>query len=315
MSWVIFAVIVLGLLALDLGFFQRSAHQIGVREALLMSAFWIGVALIFNIFIYFSRGPEDALLFFTGYVVEKSLSVDNLFVFLVVFSYFGIPGQYQHRVLFWGILGALITRGFLIWFGITLISRFHWMTYALGAFLVLTGIKAAFSDAERLEPEKNPVVRVLRRFLPVVSYFDEGKFFVKEKGKVYATPVFVALLVIEFTDVVFALDSVPAILAITLDPFIVYASNIFAILGLRALFFALAAIMPLFRFLKYGVSLVLVLVGVKMLLGEHLGFSEQWLLLGTVGLLGGSVAVSIFYPEQPAPPELASLLEGEKNEH
>ena len=266
--WVAFAVLVLTMLALDLGVFHRKAHEIGMREALGWSALWIVLALLFNLGIYFWHGPEKALEFLTGYLLERSLSIDNLFVFLLIFSYFAVPYRFQHKVLFWGILGALITRAIFIATGVTLIQRLHWIIYVFGAFLILTGIKMALEKDKEIHPEKNPVLRLFCRFFPVTSNCEEDKFFVRKDGLRLATPLFIVLLVVETTDVVFALDSIPAILAITLDPFIVYTSNVFAILGLRALYFALAGIMRLFHYLHYGLSAILVFVGIKMLLSD-----------------------------------------------
>jgi tellurite resistance protein TerC len=256
------------MLALDLGVFHRKAHVIKIKEALLWSGFWIALALLFNLGIYFWRGPETALEFLTGYLIEKSLSVDNLFVFLLIFTYFDVPPLYQHKVLFWGILGALIMRAIFIAAGITLIQTFHWIVYLFGIFLIYTGIKLARHKEREIHPERNPVVRIFRRIMPVSDQY-EGDKFILRKGKGYVfTPLFIVLLIIETTDVIFAVDSIPAILAITLDPFVVYTSNVFAILGLRALYFALAGMMRLFHHLHYGLSAILVLVGIKMLLAD-----------------------------------------------
>ncbi len=292
-NWGLFAGLIALVLFLDLGVFRRHAHTISIREALVWSAIWISLSLAFNTWIYFELGRPAAVAFLTGYIVEKSLSVDNLFVFIVIFTFFAVPGKLQHRVLFWGIIGALITRGILIALGITLIQRFHWLTYVFGAFLIFTGIKATFSKEKRMEPERNPIIRLLNRILPVSKYYDEGKFFVKEGRHILATPLFVVLLVIEITDVLFALDSIPAILAITLDPFIVYSSNVFAILGLRALFFALAGVMQLFEYLQYGVSMVLVVVGVKMIVGSTFHIPDYVMLMAVGGILLSSIVVSL----------------------
>ena len=264
--WIGFNLFVILMLALDLGVFHRKAHVIKIKEALLWSGFWITLALLFNLLIYFWQGPEKALEFFTGYLIEKSLSVDNLFVFLLIFTYFDVPPLYQHKVLFWGILGALIMRAIFIAAGITLIQTFHWVLYLFGIFLIFTGIKLARHKEREIHPERNPVVRLFRRLMPVSDQY-EGDKFILRKGKKYVfTPLFIVLLIIETTDVIFAVDSIPAILAITLDPFVVYTSNVFAILGLRALYFALAGMMRLFHHLHYGLSAILVLVGIKMLL-------------------------------------------------
>ena len=266
--WIGFNLFVLGMLALDLGVFHRKAHVIKIKEALAWSAFWIALALLFNVGVYFWRGPQTALEFLTGYLLEKSLSVDNIFVFLLIFSYFKVPALYQHKVLFWGILGALIMRAIFIAAGVTLIQQFHWIIYVFGAFLVFTGIKMAMQKDKEIHPEKNPVLKLFQRVMPVTQDYEKSKFFVRRAGGVLATPLFVVLLVVETTDVVFAVDSIPAILAITHDPFIVYTSNVFAILGLRALYFALSGIMQLFHYLHYGLSFILVFVGVKMLLAD-----------------------------------------------
>jgi len=266
--WGGFHLFVLAMLALDLGVFHRQAHTVTVREALIWSAVWISLALLFNVGVYIWSGPEPALDFLTGYLIEKSLSVDNIFVFVLIFSTFQVAPQYQHRVLFWGILGALIMRALLIALGVTLIHKFHWVIYVFGAFLIFTGIRMALQQERQIDPERHPVLRFLRRFLPITEHYEDGKFFVKRTGQVFATPLFIVLLVVETTDVVFAVDSIPAILAITLDPFIVYTSNVFAILGLRALYFALAGLVHRFHFLQYGLSIILVFVGVKMLLGD-----------------------------------------------
>jgi tellurite resistance protein TerC len=266
--WGGFHLFVLAMLALDLGVFHRQAHTVTVREALIWSAVWISLALLFNVGVYIWRGPEPALDFLTGYLIEKSLSVDNIFVFVLIFSTFQVAPQYQHRVLFWGIIGALIMRALLIALGVTLIHKFHWVIYVFGAFLIFTGIRMALQKERQIDPERHPVLRFLRRFLPITEHYEDGKFYVKRAGQVFATPLFIVLLVVETTDVIFAVDSIPAILAITVDPFIVYTSNVFAILGLRALYFALAGLVHRFHFLQYGLSIILVFVGVKMLLGD-----------------------------------------------
>lgn len=266
--WIGFNIFVILMLALDLGVFHRKVHVIKIKEALLWSGFWIALALLFNLGIYFWRGPEAALEFLTGYLIEKSLSVDNLFVFLLIFSYFDVPPLYQHKVLFWGILGALIMRAIFIAAGITLIQAFHWIIYLFGIFLIFTGIKIALHKEREIHPERNPVIRIFRRLMPVSDQYEGGQFIVKKGRQYLFTPLFLVLLMIETTDVIFAVDSIPAILAITMDPFIVYTSNVFAILGLRALYFALAGMMRLFHHLHYGLSAILVLVGIKMLLAD-----------------------------------------------
>jgi len=291
--WIGFSLFVIAMLALDLLIFHRKAHEIKVREALLLSAFWIALALLFNLGIYFWRGSEAALQFFTGYLIEKSLSVDNLFVFLLIFTYFAVPPSYQHKVLFWGILGALLMRAVFILAGITLILKFHWVIYVFGAFLLFTGVRMVSQKETKIRPEKNPIIRLLRQVMPVSNEYSGEKFFLKEAGRLVATPLIIVLIAIETTDVVFAVDSIPAILAITLDPFIVYTSNVCAILGLRALYFALAGVMKLFHFLHYGLSAILVFIGTKMILTDVLtipiGISLA--IVGTILLI--SVAVSV----------------------
>lgn len=264
--WVTFNLFVLGMLAIDLGVFHRKAHSVSIKEATIWSLVWVSLAMVFNFGIYFTWGQEKALEFLTGYVIEKSLSVDNLFVFLMIFQYFNTPSEYQHRVLFWGILGALILRAIFIAAGSALISNFHWMIYVFGAFLVFTGIKMYLQGDEKLEPDRNPVVRLFERWVPISKNYHGQRFFLHQDGKTKATLLTVVLIVIETTDIIFAVDSIPAIFAITRDPFIVYTSNVFAILGLRALYFMLAGVMEMFIYLKVGLSVVLCFVGSKMML-------------------------------------------------
>lgn len=298
--WIGFNVFVLAMLALDLGVFHRKAHVIRIKEALAWSVSWIALALLFNVGVYYLRGPQTGLEFLTGYLLEKSLSVDNIFVFLLIFSYFKVPALYQHKVLFWGILGALIMRAIFIAAGVTLIQQFHWIIYVFGAFLVFTGIKMAMQKDKEIHPEKNPVLKLFRRIMPVTQEYEESKFFVRRAGRVLATPLFVVLLVVETTDVVFAVDSIPAILAITHDPFIVYTSNVFAILGLRALYFALAGIMQLFHYLHYGLSAILVFVGVKMLIADIYKIPIGIALAVIAGILLFSVIASLMRPDANA---------------
>jgi tellurite resistance protein TerC len=264
--WITFNVFVLGMLAIDLGIFHRKAHTVSIKEAATWSTVWVVLSLIFNAGIYYAWGEDKALEFLTGYVIEKALSVDNLFVFLMIFQYFGTPAMYQHRVLFWGIVGALFMRAIFIASGAALLENFHWMIYVFGAFLIITGIKMLLQGDEKLEPDKNPVVRLFQRFVPITHEYDGQQFFVRKNGKVHATLLMLVLVVVETTDVIFAVDSIPAIFAITLDPFIVYTSNVFAILGLRALYFLLAGVMDMFTYLKVGLSLVLCFVGAKMVI-------------------------------------------------
>lgn len=290
--WTAFNVFVLGMLALDLGVFHRKAHAVSIKEASMWSLVWIALAMVFNLGIYFSWGKEPALEFLTGYVIEKSLSVDNLFVFLMIFQYFNTPAQYQHRVLFWGILGALILRAIFIAAGAALLSNFHWMMYVFGAFLIVTGVKMYLQGEEKIEPEKNPVVRLFERCVPVLKQYEGQKFFVRRDGRVYATLLTLVLIVVETTDVIFAVDSIPAIFAITQDPFIVYTSNVFAILGLRALYFMLAGVMAMFVYLKVGLSFVLCFVGAKMMLVDIYKIPIGASLLVIGGVLLMSIALS-----------------------
>jgi tellurite resistance protein TerC len=271
---VAFLVVVLGLLALDLGVFHRSAHAVSLREAAIWTAVWIALSLLFNLGIYFYGGAQPALEFLTGYLVEYSLSVDNIFIFVLLFTYFRVPPEYQHRVLFWGILGALLMRGAMILIGAALIERFEWIIYVFGAFLVFTGIRMGMSrdDHEEIHPEGNPLVRLVRRIMPVTNEMHGEKFFVKLDGRTFATPLFIVLLIVESTDLIFAIDSIPAIFGITQDPFIVFTSNVCAILGLRSLYFLLAGVMDKFHYLKLGLAFVLTFVGVKMLLPFITGF-------------------------------------------
>ncbi len=291
--WGGFILFVVVMLALDLGVFHKKAHEIKIKEAVLWSVFWITLALIFNFGIYIWDGHEQGLFFLTGYVIEKSLSVDNLFVFLLIFTYFGVPKKYQHEVLFWGVLGAIIMRAIFIFAGIALIERFYFMIYIFGAFLIFTGIKMAFEKDKKIEPEKNIVIRLFRKFFPVTKEYREGKFFVKENGKVYATPLFVVLLVVETSDLIFAVDSIPAILAITRDSFIVFTSNIFAILGLRALYFALAQVVDKFYYLQMALSVILTYVGVKMVIVDFYKIQTTTSLLVILSVLTVSIVASI----------------------
>jgi tellurite resistance protein TerC len=300
--WIIFNLFVVAMLALDLGVFHRKAHVIGVRESLIWSVIWVVVALLFNLGFYLVRGREPGLEFLAGYLIERSLSIDNIFVFLLVFSYFRVPGALHYRVLFYGIIGALIMRAIFIAAGVTLIHTFHWIIYVFGAFLVLTGIKMAMEKDKEIHPEKNPLLRLFRRFAPVTEQYEGTRFFVRRNGKLLATPLFLVLLVIETTDVVFATDSIPAILAVTVDPFIVYSSNVFAILGLRALYFALAGIMEMFHHLHYGLSAVLAFVGAKMLLSDLYPVPIHIALGVIAAILMVSVIASIAFPRHRQTP-------------
>ena len=299
--WLVFNVFVVGLLLLDLLVFNRKAHEIKLREALAWSAFWVALSLGFNYLVYQTMGHQAGLQWLTGYLVEKALSVDNLFVFLLIFSYFKVPAQYQHRILFWGVLGALVLRAVFILAGAALLAKFHFLIYLLGAFLVYTGVRMGMGgDAPEIDPENNPVVRFLSRHLPITRQMEGGKFFVKKDGLRFATPLFVVLVMVEATDVVFAADSIPAILAITRDTFVVFTSNVFALLGLRAMYFALASMMRLFHYLHYGLSLILVFIGVKILIESFLPIPMP-VALGVVGgLLALSVLASLIWPKKEA---------------
>jgi len=285
--WIGFNLFVLALLAIDLGVFHRKAHSVSIKEATAWSIVWVSLAMIFNLGIYFTWGEEKALEFFTGYVIEKSLSVDNLFVFLMIFQYFSTPAEYQHRVLFWGILGALVLRAIFIAAGSALLTQFHWMIYVFGAFLVFTGIKMFLQGDEKLEPNRNPVVRLFERWVPMTREYHGQRFMIRTNGQTRATLLLLVLIVIETTDVIFAVDSIPAIFAVTQDSFIVYTSNVFAILGLRALYFMLAGVMQMFVYLKFGLSLVLCFVGAKMLLSDiyKIPIGASLAVIGTVLLL------------------------------
>jgi tellurite resistance protein TerC len=291
--WIGFNVFVMGMLALDLGVFHRKAHVVGLREAAVWSAVWVALALLFNAGLWILAGSTAGLEFLTGYLIEKSLSVDNIFVFVMLFTYFAVPAQYQHRVLFWGILGALVMRGGFIAAGAYLLQQFHWVMYLFGGVLVLTGIKMAVRGDDPIDPERNPVTRAARRFLPLTTRYHGQRFWVRETGRWVATPLFLVLLLVEFTDLVFAIDSIPAIFAVTQDPFIVYTSNVFAILGLRSLYFLLAGVVHRFVYLKYGLALVLVFVGVKMLLVDLYKVPVAASLGIIVTVLGLSIVASL----------------------
>lgn len=312
--WLGFAILVLGALAIDLGIFQRKAHVVRPKEAVVWSIIWIVLALAFNGVVYHFRGKEAALQFLTGYLVEKSLSVDNLFVFLMIFSYFGVPRQYESRILMWGVLGAIITRAVFIVAGTELMTRFAWTTYVFGGILILTGLKLLVKKEGVIAPDKNPVVRLFRKLFPVAPHLDGQKFFTRVDGKLMATPLFITIIVVETTDVVFAVDSVPAIFAVVIPPdtFLIYTSNVFAILGLRQLYFLLAHLMGAFRFLKFGLVFILVFVGVKMLLAHSPYKVPTDVSLAVIGAtLAVSVAASLLFPLRekahlpetpPAPP-------------
>ncbi len=263
--WIGFHVFIFLMLALDLGVFNKKDHKVPVKEAIKWSSVWISLALLFNLFVFYEFGKTKALEFLTGYVIEYSLSVDNIFVFIIIFTFFSVPDRFQHKVLFWGIIGALVMRGIFIFAGVALINKFHWIILIFGAFLVVTGIKMLFQKKTQMHPDKNPVVRFFRKFLPVSDETHSSKFFIRQNHRIFATPLFLVLIVIESTDLLFAVDSIPAVLAVSHDKFIVYTSNIFAILGLRSLYFAVAGIMSYFRYIKIGIAFILTFVGLKML--------------------------------------------------
>jgi tellurite resistance protein TerC len=264
--WISFVVFILFLLLLDLGVFHKKSHTVGFKESIIWSGVWIALAMVFNGIIFYWRGQEDAMLFLTGYVIEKSLSVDNLFVFLLIFSYFKIPNQYQHKVLFYGILGALIMRAVFIWAGIAILEKFTWVIYIFGAFLVISGIKMLMPQSDDHDLEKSWVITWTKKIFPTSPDFHDDNFFVKLNGKWMITPLFITLIFVEFSDLVFAIDSIPAIIGITNDPFLVFTSNVFAILGLRSLYFALKGFADMFHYLKYGLAIILMFIGVKMLI-------------------------------------------------
>ncbi len=316
--WTGFILLIVMLLALDLGVFNKKAHEIGVKEALRWTAFWIFLALVFNVAVYFMYknhffgigtlpgqehfGKQAAIEYFTGYIIEKSLSLDNIFVIAMIFNYFAVPLKYQHRALFWGILGALILRGIMIVAGVALIAKLAWMIYVFGGLLILTAVKLLFEKEKEIAPERNPLVRAARRIIPISPHFEKEKFFVRKDGRLYATPLFLVLIVVESSDVLFAIDSIPAIFAVTLDPFIVFTSNVFAILGLRSLYFALAAVINMFKYLKYSLVVVLAFVGVKMLISHFVHISAGISLGAIAVILATGVVVSVLKKDvkQPA---------------
>jgi tellurite resistance protein TerC len=297
--WLGFSLFILFMLSLDLGLFNRQAHRITYREASIWSAVWISLAAAFAGIVFWYQGSERGLEFVTGYLIELSLSVDNLFVFLLIFSYFKVPARVQHRVLFWGVMGALIMRLTMIFIGAALINRFHWIIYIFGAFLVYTGIRMFTQKETELEPEENPVVRLVTRVIPVVRRYDEEKFFTRVNGKLTGTLLLLVLIVVEFTDLVFAVDSIPAIFAITTNTFIVYTSNVFAILGLRSMYFLLAGVVEKFHYLKMGLAVVLTFIGVKMLVtavGLHIDIKISLVFVAVV--LISSVIASLLRPQE-----------------
>ena len=299
LMWIGFNLFVVVMLALDLGVFHRKQHTVKVKEALIWSAIWITLALVFNVGIYYTLGQQKALEFLTGYVVEKSLSIDNLFVFILLFGFFKVESKLQHRVLFWGVLGAIVLRAIFIFAGVALINQFHWIIYIFGAFLIYTGIKMLFEDDDKeVHPDKNPVVKWVKRIYPVASNDEKGSFFRRIDKKLHITPLFIVLLLIEISDLIFAVDSIPAILSISNDTYIVFTSNIFAIMGLRSLYFAVSEVMGLFRYLKYGLAAILAFVGVKMCISSIFEIPISLSLLFILGTVTISVLLSKLIPAE-----------------
>ena len=293
--WLGFAVVMAVIFIIDMGLFSRKSHEVKFREALAWTLTWVALACAFNVWIYVTMGQEKALEFLAGYLIEESLSVDNLFVFIMIFSYFHISRVHQPKILKWGILGALVMRGIFIFAGIGLIEKFHWMTYLFGGVLLFTGAKMAFGGEEHVEPEKNPLVRLVARFFPITKRIRDDRFFIRKGGKIAATPLFLALLVVESSDVIFAVDSIPAVLSVTRDPLIVYTSNVFAIMGLRSLYYLLANVMEMFVYLKLGISIVLAFVGMKMLLADIYPIPIHFSLGVIVGVLALAIITSVTF--------------------
>ena len=299
--WIAFNLVILLLLVLDLAVLNRSHRVVPFRQALRMSAFWIALAIGFGVFIHYWMGPTKALEFATGYLLEEALSVDNLFVFILLFAYFKVPAEEEKTVLFWGILGALLMRGAFIFAGVALVRRFHWVLYLFGLFLIYSGIQLMRGGDEENDPSRNIVLKYSRRFLPLTESYEGGSFFTRRAGKLLFTPLFVVLLVVETTDILFAVDSIPAVLSVTRDSFIVYTSNVFAILGLRSLYFALSGMMKLFHYLNYGLALVLIFIGTKMLLPERYLIPTWIALVVIAAVLGLSVLASVVFPQKTGP--------------
>ena len=305
--WIGFNLFVLAMLAIDLGVFHRKAHSVSLKEASIWSVVWITLALIFNAGLYFLSGTEPALQFFTGWLIEKSLSVDNIFIFVLLFTYFRVPAAYQHRVLFWGILGALVMRGILIAVGAVLLEEFHWILYLFGAFLIFTGIRMGLQKETEVHPERNPLLKLVRRIVPVTDDYEHDRFVVRRAGQFMVTPLLLVLLIIESTDLIFAVDSIPAVFAVTRDPFIVYTSNVFAILGLRSLYFVFANVIDKFYYLKLGLAVILSYVGVKMVLADIYPI-PTFLSLAIIALvLALAIVASVIrtrrLPEEPVEPK------------
>lgn len=298
--WIVFNAFVILMLSLDLGVFHRKSHEVTIKEALTWTFIWVFLALVFNVIIYYWRGRQQALEFFTGYLVEKALSIDNIFVFIMIFTYFQVPTKYQHKVLFWGVIGALIMRVIFIFAGVALLEKFHFTIYLFGALLIFTGYKMFNHSSLKIDPDKNPVIRFSKRLIPVSPTLHEGNFFTKIDGRRFATPLFLVLILIESTDLIFAVDSIPAILAITQDHFIVYTSNVFAILGLRSLYFALAGVVHRFWLLSYGLAIVLIFVGLKMILVDVYKIPIEWSLLFIALIISGSIFFSLKFKNKKA---------------
>lgn len=297
--WIAFILFVILMLAIDLGIFHRKTHAVTFKESLGWTVVWIGLAILFSIVVYFWKGSEKSIEFLTGYIIELSLSVDNLFVFILIFSYFHVPLQYQHKVLFWGILGALVMRVIFIFAGVALINKFHWIIYVFGAIIIISGIKMLSQKDKKIEPDKNPVIRLVKKMLPVTNEYHGDKFFVKiQNGLLAATPLFIVLVFVEITDLIFAVDSIPAILAITTDTFIVFTSNVFAILGLRSLYFALAGMINMFRFLHIGLSFILIFIGLKMVVSDIYKIPIKYALVTVICILLTSVAASLIFKKK-----------------
>lgn len=312
--WVGFLVLVVIMLVIDLGVFHRQAHEVKIKEALIWSAVWIVLSLIFNYVIYQYLGKEKALEFLAGYLIEKSLSVDNLFVFIMLFSYFNVSPKYQHKVLFWGIIGALVMRAIFIFAGVALLERFHWLIYIFGGFLIYSGLTMLKPHQTDIDPNKNPLVKLFTRFFPVTSDMHGGKFFVRINTKLFATPLFVVLIIVEFTDLIFAVDSIPAILAVSKDTFIIFTSNVFAILGLRALYFALAGITQYFYYLKYGLAAILSFVGIKMIISSFYKIPIVVSLIMIFSILIISILASLVFPVKKVLPDEVPHIESSETD-
>lgn len=296
--WILFNVFIVGMLMLDLGVFHKKDHAISFKESIGWVVFWIVLAILFNVLLYYWKGPELAFQFTTGYVIEWSLSVDNLFVFIIIFKFFRVPAKYQHRVLFWGIIGALVLRAAFIITGIALFNTFHWMIYVFGAVLIVTALRLLFNKEEQNDLSKNIIVRACKRMFPVTEEYHGHDFFTRKDNRLFATPLFLVLMVIEFTDLVFAIDSVPAMLAISTNTFIVYTSNVFAILGLRSMYFALSGLVVIFRYLKYGISIILLFIGIKMLVSAYYEISTEVTLIVVLSILALSILISLVIKEK-----------------